>query len=126
MKQAYIKMRVACSKFRAALDRLRPGKTNQDLNLVRTIPINQLCSLTAVPSHGPSPSQISSVVIDQRALRQDFNSLIHLLTPDQAPCQQQEQEGTESDEDSSNSTSYLIHSILHHRDFIRDVSQLRR
>ena len=46
MRQAYIKTCVACSKFRAAFDRLLPGKTNQDLNLVQTITINQFFVLS--------------------------------------------------------------------------------
>ena len=58
IKQTHIKLCVTCFKFLAALDRL-------NLNLVRTVPINQLRSLTAVPSVCPSPSEISSVVTEQ-------------------------------------------------------------
>ena len=68
IKQAYIKMCVACSKFRAALDRIRPGDPNQDLNLVRMTPIDQLHTLTSIPDAPLSTSALSSLQSDVQSL----------------------------------------------------------
>lgn len=59
IKQAYIKMCVACSKFRATLDRICTGNPNQDLNLVCMTPIDQLHTLTSIPDAPLSLSVIS-------------------------------------------------------------------
>ena len=66
LKQAHIRMCVAISKFRAALDRIRPGNPNQDLNLVRMTPINQLNTLTSIPT---APSNVSSLQSELQSLR---------------------------------------------------------
>ena len=50
IKQAYIKMCVACSKFRAALDWICPGNPNQDFHLVCMTPIEQLHAISSLQS----------------------------------------------------------------------------
>ena len=61
LKQPYIKLCVAIAKFRSALDRINPRKPNQDLNLVRMVPIHQLDTLTSIPAAPLSSSAVSSL-----------------------------------------------------------------
>ena len=114
---------MAISKFRAALDRIRPENPNQDLNLVSTIPIDQLHTLTSIPTAPISSSDISSLQSELQSLRQDNNSLINLLSTSDRVTPATTPTANDSDDDS---TSSLINAIIHHPDFIRGVSQLRR